>query len=108
MPGWGLGLPKPRPTEPALNPQRQNCLPNHPSNNQLPSKSPNFQNIPKPPQRQEMDPTYHFSCQFLADVVAMNHADFIITSTYQEIAGGVLFCFFGFWVWGLGLWVRFC
>lgn len=35
----------------------------------------------------EMDPTYHFSCQFLADLVAMNHADFIITSTYQEIAG---------------------
>lgn len=35
-----------------------------------------------------MEPTYHFSCQFLADMVAMNHADFIITSTYQEIAGG--------------------
>jgi len=30
---------------------------------------------------------YHFSCQFTADVIAMNHADFIITSTYQEIAG---------------------
>ena len=34
-----------------------------------------------------MDPTYHFSCQFLADVIALNHADFIVTSTYQEIAG---------------------
>ncbi|XP_058082067.1 sucrose synthase 4 isoform X2 [Magnolia sinica] len=30
---------------------------------------------------------YHFSCQFTADVLAMNNADFIITSTYQEIAG---------------------
>ncbi|XP_043720364.1 sucrose synthase 2-like isoform X2 [Telopea speciosissima] len=30
---------------------------------------------------------YHFSCQFTADILAMNHADFIITSTYQEIAG---------------------
>lgn len=37
--------------------------------------------------REEMDPTYHFSCQFTADLIAMNHADFIITSTYQEIAG---------------------
>jgi sucrose synthase len=35
----------------------------------------------------EMDSTYHFSCQFTADLIAMNHADFIITSTYQEIAG---------------------
>ncbi|XP_039125152.1 sucrose synthase 2 [Dioscorea cayenensis subsp. rotundata] len=30
---------------------------------------------------------YHFSCQFTADLIAMNHADFIITSTFQEIAG---------------------
>lgn len=30
---------------------------------------------------------YHFACQFTADLVAMNAADFIITSTYQEIAG---------------------
>ncbi|MDT8342640.1 MAG: hypothetical protein RQ751_14110, partial [Longimicrobiales bacterium] len=30
---------------------------------------------------------HHFSCQFTADVIAMNTADFIITSTYQEIAG---------------------
>jgi sucrose synthase len=34
-----------------------------------------------------MDATHHFSCQFTADLIAMNHADFIITSTYQEIAG---------------------
>ena len=30
---------------------------------------------------------YHFSCQFTADLIAMNTADFIIASTYQEIAG---------------------
>ncbi|KAG6499583.1 sucrose synthase 2-like isoform X2 [Zingiber officinale] len=30
---------------------------------------------------------YHFSCQFTADLIAMNHADFIITSTFQEISG---------------------
>jgi sucrose synthase len=30
---------------------------------------------------------YHFGCQFTADLIAMNAADFIITSTYQEIAG---------------------
>ncbi|KAK1262263.1 Sucrose synthase 7 [Acorus gramineus] len=35
----------------------------------------------------ELEPKYHFSCQFTADVIAMNTADFIITSTYQEIAG---------------------
>ncbi|BAT81309.1 hypothetical protein VIGAN_03099800 [Vigna angularis var. angularis] len=35
----------------------------------------------------ELDPKYHFSCQFMADTVAMNATDFIITSTYQEIAG---------------------
>nr|MBC8426064.1 sucrose synthase [bacterium] len=33
------------------------------------------------------DAEYHFSCQFTADLIAMNTADFIITSTYQEIAG---------------------
>jgi sucrose synthase len=33
------------------------------------------------------DEKYHFSCQFTADLIAMNEADFIITSTYQEIAG---------------------
>lgn len=35
----------------------------------------------------DMDPKYHFSCQFTADIIAMNTADFIITSTFQEIAG---------------------
>ncbi|XP_074267984.1 sucrose synthase-like [Silene latifolia] len=30
---------------------------------------------------------YHFSCQFTADLIAMNLTDFIITSTFQEIAG---------------------
>ncbi len=33
------------------------------------------------------EPEYHFSAQFTADLIAMNSADFIITSTYQEIAG---------------------
>jgi len=35
----------------------------------------------------EMDDEYHFSCQFTADLISMNTADFIITSSYQEIAG---------------------
>ena len=35
----------------------------------------------------ENDPQYHFATQFTADLIAMNAADFIITSTYQEIAG---------------------
>ncbi|KAJ4828802.1 Sucrose synthase 6 [Turnera subulata] len=35
----------------------------------------------------ELDPKYHFSCQFIADTIAMNATDFIIASTYQEIAG---------------------
>lgn len=35
----------------------------------------------------ELEPKYHFSCQFTADMISMNSADFIITSTYQEIAG---------------------
>uniref|UniRef100_A0A804PR48 sucrose synthase n=1 Tax=Zea mays TaxID=4577 RepID=A0A804PR48_MAIZE len=39
------------------------------------------------------DEKYHFSCQFTTDIIAMNNADFIITSTYQEIAGRFLFCF---------------
>jgi len=30
---------------------------------------------------------YRFSSQFTADLINMNLADFIITSTYQEIAG---------------------
>lgn len=36
---------------------------------------------------QQMEEQYHFSCQFTADMIAMNSADFIITSTFQEIAG---------------------
>jgi sucrose synthase len=35
----------------------------------------------------ENEEHYHFSSQFTADLIAMNAADFIITSTYQEIAG---------------------
>ena len=35
----------------------------------------------------EMETQYHFSTQFTADLLSMNAADFIITSTYQEIAG---------------------
>ncbi|KAK6925444.1 Sucrose synthase [Dillenia turbinata] len=35
----------------------------------------------------EFETKYHFSCQFTADILAMNATDFIITSTYQEIAG---------------------
>jgi sucrose synthase len=34
-----------------------------------------------------MEKQYHFSCQFTADMIAMNSADFIVTSTFQEIAG---------------------
>jgi len=34
-----------------------------------------------------LDDQYHFSCQFTADLISMNTADFIITSSYQEIAG---------------------
>src|SRR5690606_36765525 len=36
---------------------------------------------------QENEAQYHFSCQFTADLIAMNKADFVIASTYQEIAG---------------------
>ncbi|KAB2024529.1 hypothetical protein ES319_D06G092100v1 [Gossypium barbadense] len=35
----------------------------------------------------KLEGKYHFSCQFTADLIAMNHTDFIITSTFQEIAG---------------------
>ncbi|GAV91439.1 Glycos_transf_1 domain-containing protein/Sucrose_synth domain-containing protein [Cephalotus follicularis] len=35
----------------------------------------------------KFDEKYHFSCQFTADLIAMNNADFVITSTFQEIAG---------------------
>ncbi|GAB4287089.1 MAG: sucrose synthase [Ignavibacteriaceae bacterium] len=36
---------------------------------------------------QSMEEQYHFSVQFTADLIAMNAANFIITSTYQEITG---------------------
>ena len=39
----------------------------------------------------ELDGKYHFSCQFTADMFAMNATDFIITSTFQEIAGRLAF-----------------
>src|SRR5690606_38464053 len=35
---------------------------------------------------QENEDKYHFSCQYTADLLAMNAADFIVASTYQEIA----------------------
>lgn len=35
----------------------------------------------------ELESQYHFSCHYTADLIAMNGADFIITSTHQEIAG---------------------
>jgi len=42
---------------------------------------------PIPCGRKKLEHQYHFSCQFTADLIAMNSSDFIITSTYQEIAG---------------------
>lgn len=36
---------------------------------------------------QDLEERYHFSLQFTADTIAMNAADFILTSTYQEIVG---------------------
>jgi sucrose synthase len=36
---------------------------------------------------QDLEEQYHFSLQFTADLIAMNTANFIITSTYQEIVG---------------------
>ena len=35
----------------------------------------------------DMEPFYHFSLQFTADLIAINSANFLITSSYQEIAG---------------------
>ncbi len=35
----------------------------------------------------DMEAEHHFSCQYTADLISMNSADFIISSTYQEIAG---------------------
>jgi sucrose synthase len=36
---------------------------------------------------QELEENYHFSLQFTADLIAMNAANCIISSTYQEIVG---------------------
>ncbi len=36
---------------------------------------------------EQMEADYNFSLQFTADMLSMNKSDFIITSTYQEIAG---------------------
>ena len=36
---------------------------------------------------QDLEEQYHFSAQFSADLINMNAADFIITSSYQEIVG---------------------
>ncbi|MBD2296921.1 sucrose synthase [Anabaena sphaerica FACHB-251] len=36
---------------------------------------------------QDLDDKYHFSLQFTADLIAMNAANFVISSTYQEIIG---------------------
>lgn len=36
---------------------------------------------------QDLDDKYHFSLQFTADLIAMNAATFIVSSTYQEIVG---------------------
>jgi sucrose synthase len=36
---------------------------------------------------QDHEAEHHFAAQFTADLMSMNTADFIITSTYQEIAG---------------------
>ncbi len=36
---------------------------------------------------QDLEDQYHFSIQFTADLIAMNAANFIVSSTYQEIVG---------------------
>jgi sucrose synthase len=36
---------------------------------------------------QDLEDKYHFSAQFTADLISMNAADFIISSSYQEIVG---------------------
>ncbi|MGA7936479.1 MAG: sucrose synthase, partial [Kovacikia sp.] len=36
---------------------------------------------------QDLEDQYHFSAQFAADLININAADFIITSSYQEIVG---------------------
>jgi sucrose synthase len=36
---------------------------------------------------QDMEPSHHFSAQFTADLISMNAADFVLTSSIQEIVG---------------------
>ncbi len=36
---------------------------------------------------QDLEDKYHFSLQFTADLIAMNAANFLVSSTYQEIVG---------------------
>jgi len=36
---------------------------------------------------QDLEKEYHFSAQYTADIISMNAADFIVTSSYQEIVG---------------------
>jgi sucrose synthase len=36
---------------------------------------------------QDLESQYHFTAQFTADLISMNAADFIVTSSYQEIMG---------------------
>ncbi|KGF71767.1 sucrose synthase [Neosynechococcus sphagnicola sy1] len=36
---------------------------------------------------QDLESQYHFSAEFTADLISMNAADFILTSSYQEIVG---------------------
>ncbi len=36
---------------------------------------------------QEHEGTHNFACQYTADLISINTSDFVITSTYQEIAG---------------------
>jgi sucrose synthase len=36
---------------------------------------------------QDLEKQYHFSAQYTADIISMNAADFIVTSSYQEIVG---------------------
>jgi sucrose synthase len=36
---------------------------------------------------QDLEEQFHFSAQFAADLISMNAADFIITSSYEEIVG---------------------
>ncbi len=36
---------------------------------------------------QDLEDKYHFSAQYTADLIGINAADFIVTSTYQEIVG---------------------